>query len=404
MVVKLGYKQTEMGVTPEDWDVKQIGNIAEVIMGQSPVGSSYNQEGLGIPLINGPTEFTDKYPIKRQWTTEPTKLCKNGDMLLCVRGSSTGRFNISDDKYCIGRGVAAIRAKPGSNTKYIIYQIDSNIQKLLLYSAGSTFPNVDGKSIRSITIPFPPTIKEQQAIATALSGTDALITGLERLIEKKRNIKKGAMQELLIGKRRLSGFTEEWGKSKLIQLTSMQVTDGPHLTPRFLKDGVPFLSVNNIVNNKIDWTDLRYISKSNDEEFSKKCKPQKRDILFGKAATVGTVAIVESDIDFNIWSPLALIRINNKHIAKFFYYCLQTSLLFRQIKLFTNSSSQGNIGMRDIEKLEFPIPTKQEQTAIAQVLSDMDAEIEALEMKLAKYHDIKKGMMQELLTGKMRLV
>jgi type I restriction enzyme S subunit len=106
-----GYKMSEVGVIPEEWEVKTLGDVSEIIMGQSPAGNSYNQNANGIALINGPTEFTEKYPIKIQWTTLPTKLCKEGDILLCIRGSSTGRMNISNDSYCIGRGVAAIRAK-----------------------------------------------------------------------------------------------------------------------------------------------------------------------------------------------------------------------------------------------------------------------------------------------------
>jgi len=140
------------------------------------------------------------------------------------------------------------------------------------------------------------------------------------------------------------------------------------------------------------------------EEFSKKCKPQVEDILLGKAASVGKVALVETDVEFNIWSPIALIRANSKHHAKFVYYQLQGANLNRQIALLTNSSSQGNIGMGDIEKLVLPLPDKDEQLAIATVLSDMDTELAALESRLAKARQIKQGMMQELLTGRIRLL
>ena len=102
-----------------DWETKTLGDAAEVVMGQSPVGASYNHSGTGAPLINGPTEFTEKYPIKIQWTSRPTKFCKKCDVLLCVRGSSTSRINISDGEYCIGCGIAAIRAKSGADTSFI---------------------------------------------------------------------------------------------------------------------------------------------------------------------------------------------------------------------------------------------------------------------------------------------
>ncbi len=186
----------------EKWEVKKLGEITEVVMGQSPVGTSYNRDGNGYPLINGPTEFTDRYPIKIQWTNEPTKFCKKKDILVCVRGSSTGRINIANDDYCIGRGIAAIRAKAEVNTEYITFQVDWAVKNILALTTGSTFPNIDGKSIRSIECPLP-NFSEQQAIANILSDMDAEIAALEQKRDKTRSLKQGMMQELLTGKTRL---------------------------------------------------------------------------------------------------------------------------------------------------------------------------------------------------------
>ena len=194
--------QTRLPGFSGEWEVKRLGDAAEVVMGQSPAGASYNQVGLGVPLINGPTEFTAKYPVKIQWTLQPTKICKKGDLLLCVRGSSTGRMNISDDEYCIGRGVAAIRAKSDADTSFITYQVHSAVQSILAATTGSTFPNIDGKSIRALEIPLPP-LAEQTAIAAVLSDMDAEIAALERRLAKTRALKQGMMQELLTGRTRL---------------------------------------------------------------------------------------------------------------------------------------------------------------------------------------------------------
>jgi type I restriction enzyme S subunit len=211
------------------------------------------------------------------------------------------------------------------------------------------------------------------------------------------------MQQLLTGKTRLPGFEGEWIKRQIKDITEIPVTDGPHLTPKFLPEGVPFLSVNNLSSNRVDTTDLRYISLTDHQVFSKKCKPKKWDILLGKAASVGKVAIVDFDWEFNIWSPIALIRIRYPNIPRFIYYSMQAPEVVKQIEYFTNSSSQGNIGMGDIEKLELNLPTPEEQTAIATILSDMDAGIAALEHRREKAVQIKQGMMQQLLTGRIRL-
>lgn len=147
---------------------------------------------------------------------------------------------------------------------------------------------------------------------------------------------------------------KDWEAKPLKKATQVPVTDGPHLTPRFLEDGVPFLSVNNLVDNRIDLTDLRYISKDDDRVFSRKCKPQKNDLLLGKAASVGRVAVVDLEIEFNIWSPIALIRVSSDNIPAYVYYSLQSRAVTRQIEVLTNSSSQRNIGMGDIERLVLP--------------------------------------------------
>jgi len=268
---------------------------------------------------------------------------------------------------------------------------------------GSTFVEITLENLRNIKIAVPE-IVEQSSIATALCDVDALIAGLERLIAKKRDLKQAAMQQLLTGQTRLPGFSGEWARNDLKNLVSIPITDGPHLTPTFYETGVPFLSVNNLANNHIDWSDLRFISKADDEIFSRKCKPRKGDVLLGKAASVGKVAIVEDDYDLNIWSPIALIRSNAQVDAKFLYYQLLSADCITQVMLLTNSSSQGNIGMGDIEKIQISCPDLEEQTAIAKGLSDMDAELTVLESRITKTRDLKQGMMQELLTGRTRLV
>jgi type I restriction enzyme S subunit len=258
--------------------------------------------------------------------------------------------------------------------------------------------------IRNFNIPLPPTREEQFAIGGALTDADGLIDSLEQLLTKKRQIKQGAMQELLTGKRRRPGFAKAWSCKEVRDLVRTPVTDGPHTTPVFVESGVPFLSVNNLVGNRIDFTDLRFITKEDDQLFARKCKPQRGDVLLGKAASVGKVAIVEDDLDFNIWSPIALIRTVEELDSRFLYYQLQSRSVTTQISVLTNSSSQGNLGMGDIERLQIAYPCVHEQREIAEVLSDVDAEIAALEARLTKARALKQAMAQALLTGRIRLV
>ncbi len=194
--------QTRLPGFHGEWEVKRLGECGEVIMGQSPPGASYNQNSVGTPLINGPTEFTDRNPIKIQWTSEPARFCKSGDLLICVRGSSTGRTNYANDDYAIGRGVAAIRAKGCNNTDFMSYQVISGVSEILAAATGSTFPSVDGATFKKIAIPLPPP-PEQAAIAAVLTDMDAELLLLEQRLAKTRDLKQGMMQELLTGRTRL---------------------------------------------------------------------------------------------------------------------------------------------------------------------------------------------------------
>src|SRR5690606_37667963 len=137
---------------------------------------------------------TNKYPIVKQWTTKPTKFCKPGDILLCVRGSSTGRMNLSDGNYCIGRGVASISAKDKKGiTEFIYYLLDYMIDQLLSKTAGSTFPNLSSNEIKSLNISIPP-MEEQIKISSIFTACDRAIKLKELLIKHKKVQKKGLMQ------------------------------------------------------------------------------------------------------------------------------------------------------------------------------------------------------------------
>lgn len=140
----------------EGWEEKSLGKACKITMGQSPKGTSYNSEGLGVPLINGPVEFGPKpfsKTIMSKWTTEPTKMCQEGDLILCVRGSTTGRINIAGFSGCIGRGVASIRYE--KNQEWINFFIRCNQQTIFKLGTGSTFPNVSSKILSALKFSEP---------------------------------------------------------------------------------------------------------------------------------------------------------------------------------------------------------------------------------------------------------
>lgn len=149
-----------------------LGQVAEITMGQSPPGNTYNQVGVGAPLLNGPTDFGSKYPTPTVWTNAPTKMCGPNEILFCVRGSTTGRMNWSDREFCLGRGVAAIKAKSGYlDTVYIYYSLLNNLDRLLSNCVGSVFPNLSKSDVERFPIDWP-SPAERIAVASFLTALD----------------------------------------------------------------------------------------------------------------------------------------------------------------------------------------------------------------------------------------
>ncbi len=155
-----------------EWMKGTLGEIADLVMGQSPTGETCNETGHGVPLLNGPTEFGGNHPRPVQFTTDPRKFAEPGDLLFCVRGSTTGRMNWADQRYAIGRGLAAIRAKKGKEYRHFVRAvIDANLTRLLASATGSTFPNVSRDQLQEIVCAVPP-LAEQKAIAAVLGALD----------------------------------------------------------------------------------------------------------------------------------------------------------------------------------------------------------------------------------------
>jgi type I restriction enzyme S subunit len=300
-----GYKRTEAGVIPEEWGVALLSDLLSAGPKNGYSGPS-GKEAHGTPTLSltatssGFIVLNDQTVKRLAETIDPRSdlFLKSGDVLVQRSNTlelvgTTAVFNRPSRTYVYPDLIMRLRFKEGVTAHWFWRYANSLGGRRFCVSiaAGSTgsMPKVSGEKLRQMRLPLPP-LPEQRAITAALSDVDALITALEALIAKKRAIKQAAMQQLLTGKTRLPGFSGAWEVRRLTEITQIPVTDGPHLTPKFLQAGIPFLSVNNLVDNKINFSDLRYISLEDNVIFSKKCKPKKNDILLGKAASVGKVA------------------------------------------------------------------------------------------------------------------
>jgi len=208
---------------PSDWLWVRLGDIAEVVMGNSPPSSSYNTAGRGHPLINGPTEFGPgalDHPLAIQFTDAPTKFCEPGDLLVCVRGSTTGRTNVASFQACIGRGIAAIRA--GDCQPYINHYVASRASLLLAIGTGSTFPNVTLEQLRTLAVPLPPLAEQGRIVAAiekSLAEMDAGFAALKRaqtdLVQLRASVLQAAVKGELTSKVRATKHVKEDGSALL---------------------------------------------------------------------------------------------------------------------------------------------------------------------------------------------
>lgn len=196
----------------------------------------------------------------------------------------------------------------------------------------------------------------------------------------------------------LESVPAHWKMLPLKFLTAQHVTDGPHETPEFIDEGVPFLSVDGIQNNQLVFEGCRYISREDHARYSIKCKPKQGDVLLGKAASVGKVAHVDTDIEFNVWSPLAVIRPRSKKTGRFIYYSLQSALLQMQCDMYSNANTQKNLGMSTIDNLAFASPTDDEAEQIAHFLDHETAKIDALIEKQQRLIELLKEKRQAVIS------
>ena len=189
-----------IGTIPAGWDVVRFGEVADVIMGQSPPGKYCNRDGQGVPLLNGPTEYGVEHPDPVQWTTDPKKMSRERDILFCVRGATAGRMNRADRDYAIGRGVAAIRHQAGPDyQRFIRAIIDFKMPELSAVFTGSTFPNLSYDDITGLRVSSIP-IAEQRAIADVLDSSDETVGEARAERNQLQLLKASTADALLTGK------------------------------------------------------------------------------------------------------------------------------------------------------------------------------------------------------------
>jgi type I restriction enzyme, S subunit len=386
MEVKPGYKQTEVGVIPEDWDVKPLGDIGESLIGLTYRPADVRSHGTLVlrasNIQDDGLRFDDNVFVQAEI---PSRIMvRPDDILVCVRNGSRdliGKSALIDERangMTFGAFMAVFRSRSG---RFINYLFQSEILKKQINAhLGATINQITNASLNSFRVPFPPTDSERLAITGALSDVNALLAGLDRLIAKKRDLKQAAMQQLLTGQARLPGFHSEWKEKRIDKIAPLQRGfDLPN--PKLRAGSYPVVYSNGILNYHSDW------------------QVEGPGVVTGRSGTIGKVTFVEG----SYWPHNTALWVTSfkGNDPKFIFY-LYTRIGFDR---FATGSGVPTLNRNDVHTFEVLMPpTPAEQTAIAEVLSDMDAELAALEQRRDKVREIKQGMMQELLTGRTRLI
>lgn len=417
MDVKKGFKQTEVGMIPKDWNLIALGRLVRSVDYGSATKSSNN--GL-VPVLRmgnlqcGKIDWSDLV-----YTSDAKEICKYalrpGDVL----------FNRTNTIDLVGKTSLYDGTTPAIFAGYLIRVnvhdelLDSRFLNLVLntefarrhsakvLSVAVGQANINGQKLKTYPIPLPPTLGEQKAIAEAIADADAWIESLEELIAKKRQIKQGAMQELLTGNRRLPGFSGKWGELSVGEIADVKTGPfGSSLHERdYVTVGTPIITVEHLGEVGVTYANLPQVS-SHDCDRLSNYRLELNDIVFSRVGSVDRNALIrEEEVGWLFSGRLLRLRFDIEKVHPPFLSQLFHSSPFKlRVYAVAVGQTMACLNTRIVNALRVMLPSFDEQIAIADILTAIDTEITELQTKLSKARQIKQGMMQELLTGRIRLV
>ena len=411
--IPAGYKQTEVGVIPEDWKTKQLKEFASVKGGKRlPLGWFVVDEVTPHPYLRvtdmrqGKVDLSDiKYVPVEAFSPIKNYRIYSGDIFISVAGSLgiVGKIPPELDGASLTENADRITSIECNRDYLLYYLMSDRVQGIIEgeRTVGAQ-PKLALGRIEKFVVPLPPSMAEQEVIAEALSDADALIESLEQLLVKKRHLKQATMQELLTPK-------EAWIEKRLGSTATLKARIGWQglTTAEYLDSGDYYLVTGtDFKGGYIDWGHCPCVKESRYKQ-DKNIQLRQGDVLVTKDGTIGKVALVkELDKPATLNSGVFVIRpIDSAFHPVFFYYLLCSNIFSEFLAQLSAGSTINHLYQKDFVSFAYKTPaTVDEQISIAAILSGMDAEISDLEAQLTKTRAIKQGMMQKLLTGEIRLI
>ena len=406
---------------PDGWKVARLGDVAEIVMGQSPPGSDVSdwngdyRVDDGLPFIQGNAEFGDMFPQPAKWCDSPMKVAAKGDTLISVR-APVGEMNLAGDRMAIGRGLAAIRFT-AEDSRFGWHIVNHAKHKLDRVTQGSTFQAIGRSELRSLPLLLPP-LPEQRAIAAVLDSIDEAIERTEAIIAATERLHDALLHELLT--RGVPGWHSERKDAPgmgaipacwdVVRLGDVCEVKGGKRLPKGsafadTDTGLPYIRVVDFRNRTVDSTDIQFLDSEIQKSISRYTISSK-DIYISIAGTIGLVGLVPSHLDgANLTENAAkIVIVNAKGLSPFFLMSFLDSYAGQtQISLRVNVLGQPKLALERIRTIALPLPSFPEQRAIAEALSSIDEAVERASIDMNVLQSVKASAADALLTGTKRV-
>jgi type I restriction enzyme S subunit len=389
-----------------------LSSVAKIIMGTSPKGDTYNNTGNGLPLINGPTEFGDDHPDCTLFTTKSSKECNAGDLIFCVRGSTTGRMNWADKKYSLGRGVCSIRGNTQADTIYIRYCIEQSLHKLLQFASGATFPNLTKDTIVSFKIPYP---NDRERIVDIVQKYDTLANTNRRRIQLLEEAARLLFREWFVyfrfpllrqgfgGQaghekvRMADGVPEGWKSEKLNKLVSFLGGHAFKSTSYKQEGKYGIVTIKNVQQGSFIPECTDYLDET-PNAMKKHCFLSNGDILISLTGNVGRVCLVYGE-NYLLNQRVAKIESKNKIPKCFIYWMFDNPIMQKRIENLSYGSAQQNLSPIKLGEQTVILPPDPLLESFDEIVSLINIEIIQLliqNQKLAQARDL---LLPRLMSG-----
>lgn len=412
-MIATNFKDTSLGILPTDWDVMQLADIANIIMGQSPPSSTYNTEGDGLPFLQGKAEFGETYPSPVKWCSQPQRKASVGSILISVR-APVGNVNVAKDEYCIGRGLASLDGKDRLDNWFLFYQLMHSKNRLEQRGTGSTFQSINKGVLQEFEFPLPP-LPEQRVISHVLTTVHQSIEATERVINAAKELKRSMMKHLftygpvpvdrvdqvLLKETEIGEIPEEWDEFQVGDFADIKAGGTPSRSkPEYWEGNIPWVKTGEINYNIITKTE-ETISEEGYINSSAKLIPAGTllMVMSEQGVTRGRVAILGIDATLNQACAAFFIpsTISRDFLFHYFSYHYET------IRNMGHGAHQKNLSATLIKTIPVSLPPFNIQQFIANFLSSVNERIQVETDRKVSYELLFNSLLHHLMTGKVRV-